>query len=255
MNNHTLERFVHKLTVLLFVVAVTMLAMIFVTQARKNSGIESVAEMPSESLQNSVESEFIRPIETSKPILDELAETTTDPVIPKIEMTPKEPVKEEIFDGELDVLDIDQEKRPELNIKEFVEKHEDKPEINPEELEMLAAVIYQEAGGDRCCDECRRRVADVVLNRVADPRFPNTMEAVLTSYRQYGRFYWTGVTWPERAKNPGEKHAVERAYRIAEEVLSGHHSDLYGKGYIWQAEFKQGTDIVVDECGIYFGRG
>ena len=121
------------------------------------------------------------------------------------------------------------------------------------ELEMLACVIYQEAGGDGCCDDCRRRVADVVLNRVEDSRFPNTMRDVLTAYQQYGRFYWTGIVWADRASNPGEKYAVERAYRIAEEVLNGQHSELYGEGYIWQAEFTQGKSGFW-HCGTYFGR-
>lgn len=125
--------------------------------------------------------------------------------------------------------------------------------IDQDKLEMLACVIYQEAGSDFCCDECRRRVADVVLNRVEDSRFPNTIEDVLTAERQYGRFHWTGVVWPDRANNPGEAHAVDRAYKIAEEVLRGQHSDLYGNGYIWQAEFEQGSDVV-ECCGIYFGR-
>ena len=127
------------------------------------------------------------------------------------------------------------------------------PEPDPKEVEMLAILIYQEAGGDASCDECRRRVADVALNRVADPRFPNTLEAVLTAPRQYGRFHWTGIRWADRAQNPGEAHAVERARRIAREVLQGQHSDLYGKGYIWQAGFHQGTDEVYC-CGTWYGR-
>ena len=130
------------------------------------------------------------------------------------------------------------------------------PEVRIEEtpdprIEQLACVIYQEAGGDACCDECRKRVADVVLNRVEDDRFPDTVEKVLTAKRQYGRFYWTGIVWPERAEN--EPEAVERAYETARAVLAGDHSELYGKDYIWQAEFKQGTDIV-ECCGIYYGR-
>lgn len=127
------------------------------------------------------------------------------------------------------------------------------PEINQKDIELLACVIYQEAGGDACCDDCRRRVADVVLNRVNDSRFPNDIHSVLTQPNQYGRYFQTGVVWPKRASNQGEKKAVERAYRIAEEVLSGHHSDLYGQGYIWQALFKQGKDQVYC-CGTYFGR-
>lgn len=123
------------------------------------------------------------------------------------------------------------------------------------ELEMLACVIYQEAGGDACCDDCRRRVADVVLNRMEDPRFPDTMYDVLTAPRQYGEFYLSGLYWKNRASNPSEQNAVQRAYRIAKEVLNGQHSELYGNGYIWQAGFKQGSDgFWCENCGIYFGK-
>lgn len=131
----------------------------------------------------------------------------------------------------------------------------DEPEhvVEPDELEMLACVIYQEAGGDAFCDDCRRRVADVVLNRIADPEFPSTMYAVLTEKGQYGKLYSTGIKWPSRHTKPEEKNAVARAYRIAEEVLNGKHSELYGKGYIWQASFKQSNDNVYC-CGHYYGR-
>ena len=61
--------------------------------------------------------------------------------------------------------------------------------------------------------------------------------------------------WPERSTNPGEAHAVERAYQTAREVLSGQHTDVYGTGYIFQAEFQQGSDVIYCEnCGIYYGR-
>lgn len=122
-------------------------------------------------------------------------------------------------------------------------------------LGLLACVIYQEAGGNAVCDDCRRRVADVVLNRMASRRFPNTIHGVLTQESQYGRYYWTGVVWPDRARSgsASEKAAVERAYRIAEEVLHGKHSELFGKGYIWQAGFVQGKDNIYC-CGHYFGR-
>ncbi len=125
--------------------------------------------------------------------------------------------------------------------------------VNPKELEMLACVVYQETGGDECCDDCRRYVADVVLNRIEYGYWGNTMQDVLTAKGQYGNFHWTGVVWPERAKNAGEARAVERAYQIVEEVLQGKHSKLYGQGYIWQAGFKQGTDGFWC-CGHWYGR-
>lgn len=121
------------------------------------------------------------------------------------------------------------------------------------EIEMLACVIYQEAGGNACSDLCRAYVGDVVLNRVEDPRFPDTLEGVLTAEGQYGSFYRTGIKWPERAGNPGEAAAVERAYDAARALLSGEHSELYGAGYIWQAEFEQGSDVIFLD-GLYFGR-
>lgn len=128
--------------------------------------------------------------------------------------------------------------------------------VNEHDVELLACVIYQEAGGDTCCDMCRRRVADVVLNRVKDPRFNGTtIEEILIDgdpAPQWGLYSVTGVVWPDKASLPEEQHAVERAYRIAREVLEGQHSDLTGE-YIWCAEFSQGTDVI--ECdGIYFGK-
>ena len=134
-----------------------------------------------------------------------------------------------------------------------IQVEEETPEVNQRDLDLLACVIYQEAGGNAHCDDCRRRVADVVLNRVNDERFPNDIHSVLVAPRQYGRFSQTGVVWPERAKNPYEAESVARAYRIAEEVLLGQHSELYGQGYIWQAEFKQGKEQFY-HCGHYFGR-
>lgn len=136
---------------------------------------------------------------------------------------------------------------------EVTEPPETEPAIDEYTKGLLACVIYQEAGSDDICDECRYRVADVVLNRVEDPRFPNTVYDVLTAPRQYGEFYWTGVIWPERAGASTEEHAVDRAYAVAEDVLSGNHSDLYGQGYIWQAEFSQGYDVIYC-CGNYFGK-
>lgn len=121
------------------------------------------------------------------------------------------------------------------------------------QVEMLACVIYQEAGSDICTNECRMMVADVVLNRVEDERFPDTIEGVLTAPGQYSLYSTTGVVWPERAFNPGEAKAVDRAYRIAENALSGLGTGIRHNGYVWQAEFEQGEEIV-ECCGLYFGK-
>ena len=119
-----------------------------------------------------------------------------------------------------------------------------------EELEILALIVYQEAGEDRVSDDTRRLVAQVFLNRVNDSRFPDSFYEVATEERQYGRLYWTGIVWPERASSQAEAHAVERAYKIAQEVLESD-EPICPEGVIFQAEFVQG-DIYAEQDGMYF---
>ena len=119
-----------------------------------------------------------------------------------------------------------------------------------EELEILALIVYQEAGGDIVSDDTRRLVAQVFLNRVKDSRFPDSFYEVATAERQYGRLYWTGIVWPDRASSQVEAHAVERAYKIAQEVLESD-EPICPEGVIFQAEFVQG-DIYAEQDGMYF---
>ena len=119
-----------------------------------------------------------------------------------------------------------------------------------EELDILALIVYQEAGGDRVSDDTRRLVAQVFLNRVNDSRFPDSFYEVATAERQYGRLYWTGIVWPDRASSQVEAHAVERAYKIAQEVLESD-EPVCPEGVIFQAEFVQG-DIYAEQDGMYF---
>lgn len=180
--------------------------------------------------------------------------STVEPIMPSIEdikptepetIKPAEPIEPEVVEPTTN-------NKVESNNKPSNDNSTTEGKMS--ETEMLACVIYQEVGGDMHCDECRRRVADVVLNRVADSRFPDSIEEVLTAKNQYGRFYYTGIKWADRHTRPGEKEAVERAWRIAEEVMAGKHSDLYGNGYVWQAGFKQGTSGFWC-CGHYFAKG
>ena len=144
--------------------------------------------------------------------------------------------------------------QPEIqpHTEEIAEPAETEPPYTEEEREMLALIIYQEAGGDACSDETRLMVGTVVMNRIADNRFPDTMYEVITARAQYGRLYWTGLAWPERATNPGEAHAVERAYTIAERILQGERA--LPEDVVFQAEFEQGTETVAEQDGFYFCR-
>ena len=95
-------------------------------------------------------------------------------------------------------------------------------------------------------------VGTVVLNRVADHRYPDTIQEVLTQRAQYGRLHWTGLVWPERAGYPSEAHAVERAYNLAEDLLSGTVADVLPPDVVFQAEFVQGSEVVAHTDGFYF---
>lgn len=194
------------------------------------------------------------PVKETQPSPKPTPKPTEPPVTEETKPTPK-PTEPPVEETEPPVVEETEpvieetEPAPEPTEPPVTEEETEKDPYDP--VELLACVIYQEAGGDNICDECRYRVADVVLNRVADSRYPDTIHGVLTQRSQYGRFYWTGVVWPSRAS--GEPHAVERAYNVAKSVVAGTHSELYGNGYIYQAEFVQGYDNIYC-CGHYFGK-
>lgn len=119
-----------------------------------------------------------------------------------------------------------------------------------EELEILAIIIYQEAGADFCSDDTRRKVGSVFLNRVNSHLFPDTFSEVALQDRQYGTLCYTGIKWPDRATEDQEAHAVERAYAIAKELLMG--GSILPDNVIWQAEFVQGDGIYCYQDEIYF---
>lgn len=129
---------------------------------------------------------------------------------------------------------------------------DDVPAYTDDDLRTLAIIIYQEAGADYCSDDTRLKVGTVVLNRVASDAYPDTIQDVAMQRKQYGRLYWTGLVWPERAQDPAEAHAVERAYNCAEQLLQGFRA--LPEDVVYQAEFSQGTEVVAHQDGLYFCR-
>ncbi len=130
---------------------------------------------------------------------------------------------------------------------------EDTEPYSLKEIEHLAIAIYKIAGADYISDETRLMVGTVVMNRVADPRFPDTIYEVLMDNKEpFGRFYLTGVKWPERADTAEEWHAVDRALDCAIQVLSGYRS--FDASVVWMANFEQGSYVVAYQDGLYFCR-
>jgi cell wall-associated NlpC family hydrolase len=56
--------------------------------------------------------------------------------------------------------------------------------FSAQEVEWLAALVYYEARG--MDSYCRELTAQVVINRIRSPKFPNTMKSVLMAPNQYG---------------------------------------------------------------------
>lgn len=235
----------YKFVIAFCIVFLTVLLVIACVRLQNDAGAENTTTETSNASYETT-SATVPAVVTLGLTMTEVKHVEEKKIVPELVV---EPVEEDL---EAEPVEVE-EGEPEVVVNPLVANADP---VSSEELELLACVIYQEAGGDKCCDDCRRRVADVVLNRMADDRYPSTMHDVLTQESQYGRYYWTGVVWPERTGNEAEENAIARAYRIAGEVLSGQHSELYGNGYIFQAEFIQGYDrVYCEQCDIYFGKG
>lgn len=176
-----------------------------------------------------------------------IAQAQTPAIIP----LKAEPAPEPTISNLLDEITPPTEAATEPPTEPETEPAETEPTYTGEELEMLALVIYQEAGADWCSDDTRLMVGTVVMNRITDPRFPDTMYDVVTEERAYGELHWTGIVWPPRASHQTEAHAVERAYAIAERILLGERT--LPEDVIFQSEYIMG-EIVAYSDGMYFCR-
>lgn len=238
----------YRLTVIIAAVVVLTLAIVvgIILFCKSTKAAPSEPTEVIEATQETMETmETEAPVETTEATEATENTTATEPYIPVVKPTEStEAATEETVHIEMSEVPSEAPSAPERGLYPIDAPTNDR--------ERLACVIYQEAGGNAICDNCRKYVGDVVLNRVNDPRFPNSIEGVLLQSGQYGRFSWTGIVWQSRAHNAGEKAAVERAYHVADELLAGNHSELYGNGYVWQAGFVQGSGFWC--CGHYFGR-
>ena len=134
------------------------------------------------------------------------------------------------------------------------------------DLELIAWVIYMEQGEDKVCDDCRRRVADVILNLTEckitntgnDYYWPDTIYGVISGgpINPYQNMKNT-TKWPNTAHLERERHAVEKAFQIAHEVLRGQHSEIYRKGYFYYAGanvYGGEPDTAIHCCETWFMR-
>ena len=105
--------------------------------------------------------------------------------------------------------------------------------IDFDELYLLAKVITVEAGSNWLPMEWKMMVGEVLLNRMASPEFPNTMEACVYQPRQYAA--GSDPAFPELLPNAD---AVEAASRL----LSGERL-LRDPSVVFQGNSPQGSGV------------
>lgn len=70
-----------------------------------------------------------------------------------------------------------------LDLAEDGDEDEDSMDLRPDELELLARLIYAEARGESLVGQIA--VGSVVMNRVKSPNFPGDVESVIYQPRQF----------------------------------------------------------------------
>jgi len=108
--------------------------------------------------------------------------------------------------------------------------------FSEEDRRLLADCIYWEARGQSF--ECQCYVGQVILNRVYDRRYPNTIRGVIGQAGQYAN---------------GIRSSPDPCYEAADAVLSG--SVNMPRNVIYQAQFKQGSGVWKYLEGEYFCYG
>ena len=113
------------------------------------------------------------------------------------------------------------------------------PSYSKGDLNLLARVVYAEAGSDWCSDEMQLLVANVVINRMRDRRFPDTLRGVVYQRGQYACAYKLGRVKPNA-----------RAVKNAKRVLDGER--FCPAKVVYQSEFRQGKGLWKKVGNQYF---
>ena len=143
------------------------------------------------------------------------------------ESTCIEPDTVEVDITELNIIEYTDESKLEIEL----ELEEEDKWWTEDDLHMLAAVIYYEAGSDECTDRHQQLVGQVVVNRMYSTEFPNTIYDVIAQPMQYSSYNMV-------INNMGTDVIPQRCYDNALAVLNNDvdcPSDI-----VWQSGFIQG---------------
>ena len=108
------------------------------------------------------------------------------------------------------------------------------------DLYLLSHVINGEAGANWCTDNMRLYSGSVVLNRIKDSRFPDTIEEVIYQPGQYK------CTWDGNFDKPVTEGSMNAAVYLLE------YGSQLPENVVFQSEFPQGQGIYTKEMNLYF---
>lgn len=119
----------------------------------------------------------------------------------------------------------------------------DEPKIDFEDMLLLARVINIEAGSEWLPDEWKMSVGEVLLNRVASPEFPDTLEECVY---QEGQYSGADEAWYETLT------PSLRSVQAAKRLLTGERV-LNAPSVVFQSNGPQGGGVFRELVDAYCG--
>ena len=110
------------------------------------------------------------------------------------------------------------------------------------DLFLVSKIMTAEAGSYWLSDEWKMAVGEVLLNRVASPEFPNTVEECI---------YQSGQYYPKNSTYFKKLLPLERETRLAWRLLEGERH--LEPSVVFQANFTQGSGIFKKYYDKYLG--
>ncbi len=176
------------------------------------------------------------PAVTAAPVVEEVPVTeayTEAPVYEEPVYTESEPVYEEPAEETAEVTEVAPVEETAPAEEPAPEEQQDngrKVQVTDEEYIWLCNVVGHEYGSDWIAIEEKAKVVEAVMNRVKDPRFPNSIWGVLTQPYQFSGLEWTLYlgTFSYQV-TPSVKAAVDLYLEHPEQFNHGYNS-FWGDG-------------------------
>lgn len=134
--------------------------------------------------------------------------------------------------------------------QDAIEGYQKLSKYTDEDIRILTTTVFNEAG--HTTEQLRQYVAQVVLNRVADSRFPDTIKGVITQPGQYAGNYAT-LEAAQKIKDADSANGTFY-YAMCEDAVK---TAMMGQvdmpsNVIYQANFSQGKGVWQS---VYFNSG